>query len=188
MNLNRPDQWRNPIYAAGEPDVTLVAIPRYQKPGVWCVRAAVRSEILLFFCDRRIANRPATRPRTIFFSKFPIVITQRPNVSFSLPFKLIYRLEHISEQDATIRLTPANSAGWSCFKCIAVYKPARVLEAVFSLQKSARISRVCVCVCNVNEGIEKFLLFTIITSPPYTARFQPSDYSSDEFERQFARR
>lgn len=147
MNLNRPDQWRNPIYAAGEPGVTLVAIPRYQKPGVWCVRAAVRSEILLFFYDRRIAN---DRPRgaRFFFSKFPIVITQRPSpfpLLFSLPFNLIYRLEQIFEQDATVRLTPVNSAGW--FARVSSVSRHTNQPVV---QKSARIS--CVTSTKVSRS------------------------------------
>lgn len=48
------------------------------------------------------------------FSKFPMLITQRPNLpsftflslSLYLPFRLIYRLEQISERDTTIEINP----------------------------------------------------------------------------------
>lgn len=116
------------------------------------------------FLRSQNCQRPATR-RTIFFlfSKFPIVITQRPSslsLLFSLPFNLIYRPEQIFEQDATARLTPANFAGWFA----RVSSVSRYInQPVYSRRIFPRRN----LVCNINEGITKFLLLRL-TSPPTT--------------------
>lgn len=164
MNLNRPDQWRNPIYAAGEPGITLVAMPRYQKPGVWCVRAAVRSEILLFFCDRRIAN---DRPRGArFFRNFQWLLRNTLTPP-SPPFSLIYRLEHISEQDSMERLTPASRwIVYSRFKYRDINQQLCSIPKIYIYINTFYFETYNNITSNVNQCMRKSLPLRL-TSPPY---------------------
>ena len=104
-----------PRHAAREPGVTLVAMPRYQKLGVWCTRGrfSIRNPPLFL----RSGNCGTTgHAAATIFRNFQWLLrnalTPLPFFSLSLyislylPFRLIYRLEQISERDTTVEINP----------------------------------------------------------------------------------
>lgn len=103
-----------PRYAVREPGVTLVAMPRYQKLGVWCTRGRFSIRNPPLFLRSGNCGTTGHAAATIFrnfqwllrnaLTPFPLSFSL--SLSLYLPFGLIYRLEQISERDTTVEINP----------------------------------------------------------------------------------